>query len=574
MTHEYGNKTHHIPETVPVSSWIWGHRLRQGQDWVEYTLEFLNVLVGYDYALGRGICGPDDATPPQPYRKYSRLGLRRFVFFDGVSGKIDERDVKATAQLKEQLQRTPLMTDKEGSTDVLASVQSLLRSYTAVEKQRSWFAKSLFPVHEHLLFWEALRKEDKTPGKGGILPLFGDPTLDADTAELDKGISLSARNFFARGGELYYLMLSAGTHSDPALAAAIGGQLQLLLRESSPAIGRLAALIDATWARQEPSAELSLARETSEEKGGHLGWLPRKDDPLFHVFAQDVAQLLRAPLGVTDALTSLAHLMAFHLTLYIYRRAHAVLAPSAPSPALLLDLLDQDGDSTLRRASSAHFREQEAVQAQAVRAFVTATVEAAWADVTPDKSFGLALREHTKRWSLGKAKVTKGSGEGPKGKKSAADHDFYLWVDRLAASSGGLNRALVAEQLADLVMPDFTKHFLGVHRKLAKSCGFVAPPQGQSARYVMGNELLKALVLALTGQERDMEYAEFLQALYDRYGLVIGLDQARLSGVFDRHGINADYYQRNQQALLDKLTSAGLAKEYSDATALVSGRLS
>lgn len=564
MTHEYGNTTHQIPDTVPVASWIWGHRLRQGQDWVEYTLEFLNVLVGYDYELGRGICSPDDATPPHAYRKHSRLGLRRFVFFDGVSGNIDERDVKATAQLKERLQQNPLMSDKEGSSDVLTSVRSLLRSYTAVEKQRSWFAKSLFPVHEHLLFWEALRREDKTLSKGVSLPLFDDLTSASDATELDKGISLSARNFFARGGELYYLMLSAGTHSDPALADTIGKQLQLLLQESSPAVGRLAAMIDATWTRQAPSNEPAAVRDPSEEKSGYLGWLPRQDDPLFHIFAQDVAQLLRAPLGVTDALTSLAHLMAFHLTLYIYRRANAVLAPGAPSPTLLLDLLDQDGDSTLRRASSAHFREQEAVQAQAVRGFVASTVEAAWADVTPDTSFGLALREHTKRWSLGKAK----------GKKGAADHDFYLWVDRLVVSSSEINRAQVAEQLVDLVMPDFTKHFLGVHRKLAKSCGFVAPPQGQSARYVMGNELLKALVLAVTGQERDMEYAEFLEGLYDRYGLVIALDQARLSGVFDRHAINADYYQRNQQALLDKLTSAGLAKEYSDATALVSGRLS
>jgi hypothetical protein len=564
MTHEYGNKTHQIPETVPVSSWIWGHRFRQGQDWVEYTLEFLNVLVGYDYVLGRGICGPDEDTPPQPYRKYSRLGLRRFVFFDGVSGKIDERDVKATQQLKEQLQRTPLMTDKRGSKDVLTSVQSLLRSYTAVEKQRSWFAKSLFPVHEQLLFWEALRKEDKTLG-----PLTSD-----ERAQLDRGISLSARNFFARGGELYYLMLSAGTLNDPALADTISERLRVLLRESSPAIGRLAALIDETWARPAPSAELTPPKDAREERNGHLGWLPGKDEPLFHIFAQDVAHLLRAPLGVTDALTSLSHLMAFHLTLYIYRRAQSVHTPGAPSPVLLLDLLDQDGDSTLRRASSTHFREQEAVQAQAVRAFITATVEAAWADVTPDKPFGMAIREHTKRWSLEKPKAVKGVGGSKPAKKSTAEHDFYQWVDLHAAGAQGLDRVLVIERLSEFVMTDFTRNFLGVHRKLAKSCGFVAPPQGQSARYVMGNELLKALVLAVTGQERDMEYAEFLQALYDRYGLVIALDQARLSGVFDRHGINADYYQRNQHALLEKLTSAGLATEYSDATALVSGRLS
>lgn len=574
MTHEYGNTRFTNRETVPVASWIWGHRLRQGQDWVEYTLEFLNVLVGYDYVLGQGTCAPHDSVPPKPYRKFSRLGLRRFVFFDGVSGKTDERDAEATEQLKQRLERSAIIKANAGSQDVLGSVQSLLRSFTAVEKQRSWFAKSLFPVHERLLFWEALRKEEKGRAKAMPLPLFGDGP-STSTADLDKGISLSARNFFARGGELYYLMLSAGTLHAPELAEVIGDRLRALLQESSPGIGRLAAMIEETWTDPSGEAGTSTEKDSTEERSGYLGWVPEKDDPLFRIFAQDVTELLQAPLGVTDALTSLSHLMAFHLTLYIYHRAHAVLGSEGSGPTLLLDLLDQDGDNTLRRASSAHFREQEAVQAQAVRAYVAATVEAAWEDVTPDKSFGMALREHTKRWSLGKFKnAPVGAGGVATGKKSATDHALHRWVDEQERTGKAIDRTEVTERLTELVLPDFTKHFLGVHRKLAKSCGFVAPPQGQSARYVMGNDLLKALVLAVTGQARDMEFVDFLQALHDRYGLVVALEQARQSGIFDRHGINADYYQRNQHALLEKLSSAGLATEYSDATALVSGRLS
>jgi hypothetical protein len=57
--------------------------------------------------------------------------------------------------------------------------------------------------------------------------------------------------------------------------------------------------------------------------------------------------------------------------------------------------------------------------------------------------------------------------------------------------------------------------------------------------------------------------------LYQRYGFVIGPGEAHISGLFDRQRINAEYYDRNRAALLEKMNHAGLVIEYSDATALV-----
>jgi len=48
-------------EGYPLAAWIWGHRLRLGQHWMEYLLEFLNVLAGFDYELGQGV----DSAPKQ-----------------------------------------------------------------------------------------------------------------------------------------------------------------------------------------------------------------------------------------------------------------------------------------------------------------------------------------------------------------------------------------------------------------------------------------------------------------------------------------------------------------------------
>jgi hypothetical protein len=62
---------------------------------------------------------------------------------------------------------------------------------------------------------------------------------------------------------------------------------------------------------------------------------------------------------------------------------------------------------------------------------------------------------------------------------------------------------------------------------------------------------------------------EFLARLYQRYGLIVGSEEVRQSGLLDRRWINAEYYDRDKAALLEKMKHAGLAVEYSDATAAV-----
>ena len=123
--------------------------------------------------------------------------------------------------------------------------------------------------------------------------------------------------------------------------------------------------------------------------------------------------------------------------------------------------------------------------------------------------------------------------------------------------------------MEDLLLDRFRGRFVPIHRKLARSIGFVAPFQGPSQRYVIGDNLLKALVLAGVPPGRRREYAEFLNDLYRRYGIVVDQRAARASGLYDRRPVNAEYYDNNRIALQRKLRAASLLEEYSDATALV-----
>jgi hypothetical protein len=60
-------------------------------------------------------------------------------------------------------------------------------------------------------------------------------------------VEFRARNFFARGGELYYLIISAGTEYDPERRVRIGKRLKALLTDNNEALGRIAQIIDAAW---------------------------------------------------------------------------------------------------------------------------------------------------------------------------------------------------------------------------------------------------------------------------------------------------------------------------------------
>lgn len=538
----------------PLAAWIWGHRLRIGQHWMEYLLEFLNVLAGFGYELGQGV----DSASKQEYTRFTRLGLRRFVFYDEREKTRHPFDEAAREYLLAAL-RQQVVTGDGDELSGLEMARSLLRAFSAIEEQRSWFAKSLFPAHHNFLFWEALRK-GATKYKGRHVPT-GTPRrmLDAD-------IAFDARNFFARGGELYYLMLSAGTEENPERRQRIVGRLRELLNDHNQALGLLAEIIDRAW-QSEPTSE------NGRDKTGRLGWLPDPACPLYTLMAEDVDTFLQTDLDPLETLDLLAHLIGFHLTLYIYHRAHPDATPERHAdgscremcrPALLIDALEGTDSGTVRGVSAALFREQEARIVQKGRAYVQQQVEAWAAGVTDDNLVPWLDSEARAHFNLGSLH---GSSLNP----------FNRRVDTLLNkfNNGSLDRngfiAGYVQALTDLLLRDFDKNFLGVHRKLAKAVGFVAPRKGPSARFVLGDNLLKALILATLSPGSGRTYDEFLTRLYERYGLVVGTIEARESGLLKRQRINAEYYNRNRSALLEKMKHAGLAVEYSDATAVVRG---
>ncbi len=556
MSAHYG---HYKSEPHSIAAQIWGHRLRSGQHWMEYMLEFLSVLSGFDYRLGQGLPQQaDDEHYLARYRIPKRLGLRRFVFYDGREKTPDARDQRAAEQLRRRLQ-AHLPDDAAHSEELIGQLRSLLRSFSAIEDDRSWYAKSLFPVHEEFLLWEALRK-------GSTLRRYAGDAGQLQPAQLDREIEFFARNFFARGGELYYLIISAGTEGDPERRQRITGKLETLLRQRNQPLGALARIINGAW-------DDLVADGEEQQVSGALGWILDPCCPLYRQIAEDLDTFLDNDLDSLECLELLAHLIGFHIVCYIYHRAHPAGDPEGHAsgscleaclPPLLIDLLGDEDGGVLRERSAALLRQQEAWQLDRARELVTAQIRS-WAAAQPNDAALLGYLEQESRAYF------RVGGTRAKGNYERALRELHVRYDQPDADRAALLRDFSAS-IFETLSPDFRDNFLAVHSKLGRAIGLVAPRKGPRARFALGDTLLKTLVTANLHPGQKLSFGDLLARLHRRYGIVVGPGEAHEAQLVERLRINEEYYARNREALLVRMKRAGLVTQYSDATALVSRR--
>jgi hypothetical protein len=548
----YGFVKSNEREQYALASHIWGHRLRDGQHWMEYMLEFLAVLAGFEYTFGRGLGDPNDPNQNK-YQIPKRLGLRRFVFYDQREKTTDERDKQATERIRLKL-RQQVQASDSSVDDLLNQLRSLLRSFSAIEDARSWYAKSLFPIHEELLLWEALRK-------GSTKQRYGGDAGRLEPTELDAGIEFLARNFFARGGEIYYLMISAGTEQNREQRSRIEQQLKHLLTERNSELGSIAQIINTAWDQHYHDPEQNIIK-------GSLGWLPDPECRLYQRFAEDLDCLLENSLDSLETLELLAHLICFHIICYIYHRAHpnshseghaSGSCLEACRPDLLIDLLDDEDGSVIRERSAQLLRRMHNWQIERARDTVQDRLlilaDTCHPTYLPDDLFD----ETVKFFALsGKRKTT---------------YQAAIAEAQATYQANATNRqrliATMSSKLYEVLHSDFRTHFLPIHGKLGRAIGLVAPRRGPNPRYVLGDTLLKTLVFATLRPARALNFGEFLGTIYQRYGIIVGPGEAREAGLSERLRINEEYYIRNRQALLQRMQCAGLVTQYSDATALV-----
>lgn len=501
-----------------LAAQIWGHRFKEGQRGAEYVLEFLNVLVGSGYHF-----------QSDTYRRKKSVGLREFVFEGVKEGSGAGQKLVLKEGMKQKL-RSVLSEEKELILkQFLRNLEISLLTTTGKEANRSWFARSLYPLHESLLFSELRVKN-------------GEPEFE--------------RNFYARGGELYFLMLAHGVANDDRRCSYIEDRFASLLQRSQNIASFVQVITDALD-HPEEADKSNLAYLRSVNGKQQIPILPDKAEvqhgQLFEGFARDLERLLMMNLDVHHFFQLLTSLACFHLFRYSHARA-------AGNEALhyFIDCMEGANRDVYKQSAVLFERHEYMVKQCFKEAF----------DARVDEYFGQdeqQLLQRLAEWQQDEESFIKEFLLGQLRKSNMDDIKKVLRKCRTVRDV----RMELKSVIEKTVMSNF--EHVEITRVLARDGGFSTYRRGPGSnnRYTMSDAFLQMLVFTHIEPGQQLEFHDFLQTVYHRHGIVIGEVEAKDSDIYKESRLNVRYFQDNERALRRKLKQNGLLIEFSDATAMV-----
>ncbi|WP_345240664.1 hypothetical protein [Pontibacillus salipaludis] len=503
--------------STQLSAQIWGHRFKDGQKGPEYALEFLNVLSGAQYKL--------DANN---YKRKKSTKLRKFIF-EGEKEGAQDGVVSLTPEEKQHLYE--MASDREQISVIREFFRNLevpLHDGKGKEANRSWYAKTLYPLHESLLFFEVRSK------KGEAEPAY-------------------ERNFFARGGELYFLMLGYGTDDDLVLREKIETRLQFLLQRNKQ-IDNIVSKLTGKLDKEEQEKKVLYPLRKVDESTKEYPYLPVTDDPIYREFAKEFEQLISLNIDIYEMFELMTSLITFQLSRYMLHRAND---SGSNKVTHFFDCLDGQL-APIQTLSGRSFSENELL--------IKNKFESFFENIFNEK---MQSEEYVKT-------------QLPIWKENPDDFLEYLGLKRL--SKVRKNKVIkVLEKcdnyddlstklysvVKDIISDQLKKHQLNIVRGLTRDGGFGGYKAGSKYRYFMTDNFLQVLVYIVVKPKESMEFNKFLEVIFDKFGFIIGEVEARRDGIYEKSRINISYFQRNEYALREKLRHNGLLVEYSDATAMI-----
>jgi hypothetical protein len=480
---------------------IWGHRLYDEQTpWLTF-LEFMTVLLA-EHRAGRPL--REERLNSLSYRPQLQLRLRNLVFNNPhiMTVLAEDRADEAAwtiwlAKMAESaggLDNTDFsyLRDRFESFQDFAAVIGFLQG-SAIEgsSNKRWSSKFVFPFGPNALYEDA-----NVNPRGGVS---------------------NDRRFFARTGELLYLMLCRSSVAD---------QLRGLL------VSRFL---------ENPAPYDSMARALQNEpqfsKAERAGaYLPCSAHPVFDRLAEDWLAILSLPIPAYDAIPHLVAMTGLNLALYQLERAREVLDGD---PVHLVCEIVSPRKSVVRDLSADSYQRNNGLPQQAVERFVRRVTE------TEEWISAVGSDDPV----LNAADILKGT---------------YGWPDTDDDDLPSDPNALI-EQLADRAVSRHKQHIGKIHMTWARAIGLSSRRSSRRVRYAPTDRLLKTLVVCCVGKR--LEFRDFLALLHDRYGIVIGDAQAR--GFIASGDADQEDFSDNARRLEERLASLGLLKRLSDSCAYV-----
>jgi len=480
---------------------IWGHRLHDEQSpWLTF-LEFLTVLLA-EHREGRALT--EGKLNTLSYKPQLQLRLRNLVFnnphvmtvrsetrSDEAAWTLWLQKMAATAGGIDKPDFSYLRDRFETFEDFAAVLNFLQGSAIEGTSNKRWSSKFVFPFGPHALF------EDVNVKPNGSVS--------------------NDRRFFARSGELLYLMLCRSKHADSLRSLLISR----FLESPAPYDGMARAL----------QGDTQLAKA---ERGG--AFLPCTQHPLFDRLAEDWLAILNLPIPGHDAIPHLVTTAGLNLMLYQLDRARELLDRE---PIQFVCEIVSPKKSVVRDLSADSYQHNNTLPQLAMERFVTRISQTpAWADAIGSDDPVLRTSDLMQRefgW--------------PAGDDEDAATDPQQLIEQLVAKATTRHK----------------QHVGKIHATWSRAIGLSSRRSSRRVRYAPTDRLLKTLVVACV--DNRIEFKDFLVRLHERYGIVIGDAQAR--PFIDAGTADQEDFSDNSHRLEERLASLGLLRRLSDSCAYV-----
>ena len=487
---------------------IWGHRLYDEQLPHLTVLEFLGALgSNLDKPL-RPHEGLGGAFKFQPQRQ---IRLRGLLFNNPYVDAISESKLSDDEKWRKWLERFSL--GSTGNGDNIDDMAYLRHSFSSFDD----FAKAV----ELLRTSSFEARSNKRWSSKFVFP-FGPDALYEDLEIDSKGKMSNDRRFFARTGELLYMMLTRAKRG-----AELGDLLAKRLFDREAPMNRLVRAMQGLPQRADDS-RLS-------------GYLPESANARFDQICEDWLSILAKDMPIYDALEHLIAISGLNMLLYFLERAKRVAGDDDPVE-IVCEIVAKER-TKVRALSGDSYQRNQGLPAKAVRAYVESIrMEAGWATAAssafPEADRVKLMRERF-QWP------TADSGEGEDYSADSPD--------------------VLVGKLAELALARHEQHIGKIHASWSRAIGLSSRRLSRRTRYAPNDRLLKSIVVTVVDDR--MQFDEFLAEAKKRYGLVLG--DAEGARLVDAKLVDQEELSENRDNLETRLVGLGLVRRLSDSCSFV-----
>lgn len=485
---------------------IWGHRLYDEQLPHLTVLEFLGVL------------GSNMDHPLRPhqeqggsvmFRPQRQIRLRGLLFNNPYVESIAESSASDEEKWKQWFERFRQGATGNGDEDMTY----LRRSFTSFDD----FAKAI----ELLRSSSFESRSNKRWSSKFVFP-FGPDALYEDLAINAKGGMSNDRRFFARTGELLYLILSRAKRGEE-----LGDILVRRLFDHQAPMNRLVKALQ--------------GMPQSAEEPRLSGYLPETSNKRFDQICDDWLAILNKDMPIYDALEHLIAITGLNMLLYFLERAKRVAGDDDPVE-IVCEIVSKER-TKVRALSGDSYQFNQGLPAKAVRAHIESIqLDVGWA-AAKSMEFSDAERVRLMR-------------------------DRFQWPPTDGSDDEDSTDKSPEELVAKLVenaLARHAQHVGKIHASWSRAIGLSSRRLSRRTRYAPNDRLLKSIVVSIV--EDRMQFDEFLAEAKHRYGLVIGdAEGERLVGA---KLVDQEELSENRTNLEARLVSLGLVRRLSDSCSFV-----